>query len=109
VTTEPRHGDDLRIRCRVSRRLAAYRSLLAQSEIGSVIVAIANVLGHQPSEMAFIEHDHMVKQISTTRTDKAFCHAILPGALDAGSFGFYSKAPDRLNNAVIKVTAAVED
>ncbi|MGB7267572.1 MAG: hypothetical protein WBC92_18795, partial [Terracidiphilus sp.] len=64
---------------------------------------IANVLGHEPLEMAFIEHNHTVEQISTARPDKTFGQAILPWALDAGSFGFYSKAPDRLNNAVIKL------
>ena len=59
--------------------------------------------------MAFIEHNHMVEQITAARADETFGHAILPRALDAGSFGLYPEAPDRLSNAVIKVRATVED
>lgn len=106
---EPGYGIHLRTHRRTFCCFSSRRSFLVQSEVGSVIVVIANVLGHEALEMAFIEHHHMVKQISTARPDKTFGQAILPWALDAGSFGLYSKAPDRLNNAVIKVTATVED
>jgi len=107
--TEPRYGIHLRIHRRTFCCFSTRRGLLVQSEMGSVIVVIANVLGHEPLEMAFIEHNYMVKQISTARTDEGLGRAIPPWALDTGSFGFYSEASDCLNNVSIEVAAPVKD
>jgi len=74
-----------------------------------VVLVIADVLSHKSLAMAFIEHNHMVEQITAARADEAFGHAILPRALDAGSFGLNPEGSDRLNDAVTKVGATVED
>ena len=58
---EPRHGNDLRAHALCWPRSATCRSLLVQPEMRTIIVVIANVLGHEPFQMAFIEHDHMVE------------------------------------------------
>jgi hypothetical protein len=31
----------------------------------SVLMVVANIFGRQPLEMAFIQHDHVIEQIST--------------------------------------------
>src|SRR5208337_151372 len=77
--------------------------------MGSVVLVVIDVLIHQALQMAIIENDHMVEQIPAAVADPSFGNTILPGTLDAGSFGLNPEAPYRLNNAVTKVRATVED
>jgi hypothetical protein len=37
------------------------RSLLLQPEMGSVVMVVMKVFGHEPFQMAFIQHNHMVE------------------------------------------------
>jgi len=53
----------------------------------SIVVAIVDVLGHEAFQMAFIEHNHVVKQIAAAGADKALCDTVLPRALKTGSLG----------------------
>ena len=65
-------------------------------------MVMANVFGQEPFQMAFVEHDDMVEQIATTGADGALGHAVLPGALVAGSLGFNAEALDRRYDPSLK-------
>jgi hypothetical protein len=43
--------------------------------MSSVVVIVADVLVHHVFQMAFVEHNHMVKQILTAGADPAFGHS----------------------------------
>ena len=56
-----------------------------------VLVVIANVLGHELFDVAFVEHDYMMEQIAPAGADESFAHAILPGALECGANRLHAK------------------
>lgn len=78
-TAESRHGNDLRARRGVLRSFSVRRRLLVQPEVGSVLVVIADVFVHPPSQMALIQDDHMVEQIAAASAYESLGHAVLPG------------------------------
>jgi N-acyl-D-aspartate/D-glutamate deacylase len=53
----------------------------------SVVVVVADVLGHQALKMAFVEDDDVIEQVSAAVADEAFGNAVLPRAAEAGPFG----------------------
>ena len=62
-TAEPRHRNHPATLARNSSGLASCRCLLLQAEMRSVIMVVADILGHQPFEMSLVEHDDMVEQV----------------------------------------------
>ena len=56
------------------------RRILRQSEVGSIFMVIANILGQQPLEVLLIQDDHVVEQVSSATPNPALRDAILPGA-----------------------------
>jgi hypothetical protein len=68
-----------------SRRTnSASRCFLAQSEVGAVIVIIADVLGKQSLQVVLVQSNDMVEEVPPTASDPALCNAILPRALEGG-------------------------
>jgi hypothetical protein len=65
---------------RVFHGLTTSTGSLRQRKMCSIIVVVTDVLVHQPPQMAFIQHDRMVEQISTAACDPALSDAILPRA-----------------------------
>jgi hypothetical protein len=57
--------------------LTTSKSFLGQRKMCSIIMVVTDVLVHQSPQMAFIQHDHMVEQISTAASDPALSDAIL--------------------------------
>src|SRR5438105_4672120 len=62
--------------------------IFAESLVGSVQMVIANVVPNQPSQVLFVERDHMVQHLAAAASDPTFGHSILPGRLSAGAFWF---------------------
>jgi hypothetical protein len=87
-TAEPRYGNDLRIRCRSRCYVPSCRSLFAQAEMCPVIVVIADVFGHEPFQVAFIQDDYVVEQVAAAVADEAFGDAVLPGTLEGSANRF---------------------
>jgi hypothetical protein len=77
-STEPGHHNDFAPGLRVTHRNANGRSFLRQSEMRPVLVVVADVLIHQALQMAFIENDHMVKQIAAAVANPVLSNVILP-------------------------------
>src|ERR1035438_2401076 len=52
--------------------------------MGSVAMIVHDVLRQKPPEMALIQGDDVVKQLTSATADPAFRNTVLPGALDGG-------------------------
>src|ERR1035437_1526386 len=108
-STEPGHGDHSVRWTGTSDRRAVRRSLLLQAEMRPVVMIVADVLGHQPFEMPFVEHNHVVEHVPAAATDEAFCHAILPWTSEAGFLLLDADALDRADDLAAEVHRTVED
>src|SRR6516164_1108645 len=54
------------------------RRLFRQTKMRPVLVIIADVVNHEAFQMAFVEHDHMIKQFATAnRSAMPFCQGLL--------------------------------
>src|ERR1019366_1157505 len=79
-TTEPWHANHLGLHRSVLCSRSAHRRLLCQPEMCSVVVVVANIFGHEAFEMAFVENDDVIEQVSAAVADEAFGNAVLPRA-----------------------------
>jgi hypothetical protein len=107
--TESRNGNYLRGCWSVLCRLPVTWSLLVQAKMGSVVMVVADIFGHETLQVALVKHDHMVEQIATATPDKSLRHAILPRTSEAGSLGLDAEALDRLDNLGTEIRASVKD
>jgi hypothetical protein len=76
--TEPWDGDDTTIYVCTHCHLTACWRLFIQPKMRSALVVVANVFPHQPAEVMFVHHDHMVKQIAAEVSYPAFCDTVPP-------------------------------
>ena len=67
----------------------------------------ANVFGHQPFQVAFIQHDHMIEQVAAAAAKKALSDAILPRVFERCSFRFHFKGFNRIDNFCSKNSVLV--
>jgi hypothetical protein len=77
--------------------------------MGSVVVVVADILSHQALQVSFIEHEDMIKQVSSTTTNEALCHSVPPRTAEAGSLGFDAKGSDRVDRLFAKGCRPIED
>src|SRR5262252_5415400 len=64
---------------------SATRCFLIQSEVGAVLVIIADVLGKKSLQMVLAQSDNVVEHIAAAAFDPALGNAVLPRALEGGS------------------------
>jgi hypothetical protein len=74
-----------------------------------VVVAVADVLSHEPLEMPLVEHDDVIEQVPAATPDEAFRDSVLPRTSEAGRLRFDAEALDGADNLLIEVRSAVED
>jgi len=77
--------------------------LLRQPETGSVLVIVANVVGHQALQMTFIQHNHMIKQVATAISNESLGYSILPGTSNCRRDRDNSETLDCVQNLARKV------
>lgn len=106
---EPRHRDYPATWARNSNGLASCRGLLLQPEVRLVFVVVTYVLGHEPSKMSLVEHDHMIEQVSPAIADEALRHSVLPRTAETSSLGFDPETLDGGDDLCVEVGGAVED
>ena len=106
---QPRHGYNLATCFGILHCLTTGRSFLGQCKMRPVVVIVANVLVHQPLQMAFVENDYVVEQIAAAVADPAFGNAVLPGTAEAGPLGLDTKALHRVDYFFIELCAAIKD
>ena len=74
---QPRHTKHFATRRRIGGCNATCRRSFLQPEMCPVVVIVGNVFGDQPFEMAFVERDNLVEQISATATDKSLSDTVM--------------------------------
>ena len=84
-TTEPRHGNHLRVDRRALCGRSAGRSFFAQAEMSSVVMIVVDIFPHETFQMALIKNDDVVKKIATAGAYPPLGHTILPGASNRGA------------------------
>jgi hypothetical protein len=89
--------------------LTASRRSLRQCEMRPVVMIVTDVLFHESSQMAFIQHDHMIEQISSTTADPALSNAVLPRASEAGSLWLDIKTLQCADHFATEVRGAIKD
>jgi len=57
---------------------SAVRCLLLKSEMRTVLMMVTNILGEQSLQMAFIQRNNVVQQVSSTASHPPLRDAILP-------------------------------
>ena len=88
---------------------ASSRSLLSEREMGSILVVVENVIGHEPLQMARVDRDHMIEQIASTAADESFGDAVLPRTSKAGPLRLDAEAPDCIDNLGVEIRSPIED
>ena len=63
------------------------RRILGEPEVGSVLMVIPDVLGHEAFQMAFVQNDHMIQQISAAASHPALGNSVLPRLRNAVRMG----------------------
>ena len=70
---------------RTVRVLPAKRHLLIRREVSAVFLVIVDVLAHESFEEPHIEHNRVVKNLSSAVAREAFCRAVLSGTSNRGA------------------------
>src|SRR5260370_11932717 len=73
----------------------AVRCRLLKSEMRSVLMMVTNILGKQTLQMAFIQRNHVVQQVSSAASHPVLRAAILPGRSEGSCLGNHSTGFDR--------------
>jgi len=47
--------------------------------MGSILMVVADVLGHEPFQVSLVQDNHVIEQVSSATTDPTFRDPVLPG------------------------------
>lgn len=75
-TTESRERNYLGATERAS---SPVRRFLIQSQVSSIVMVVRDIIRDKPPQMALVRRNHVIQQISSTTSNPAFRHSILPG------------------------------
>src|SRR5271156_6123753 len=89
--TKSWHGYDSATHIRVLLWFTTRRCSLVQCKMRSIFVVVKNVLVQQALQMPFIQHDHMVEQITTAAADPTLANTVLPWTSETGPLGWMPK------------------
>ena len=84
---KPGTGDHHRRRRRPFLDGTMIRCVLVESIMNSVLLEIGNILSEQTAQMALVQRDDMVEDLSASASDPTLGDSVLPGRLHARSFG----------------------
>jgi hypothetical protein len=71
----------------------------------SIIAIVANVLAPEALQERLVQHDDMIKQLSSTVANPAFGHAVLPRAWETGSLRLDAQAFRGTTVSVLNIVA----
>jgi hypothetical protein len=84
-SVKPRHGHNPG----PSQRSWLYRSplgrIFVQGIVNSVLMIVTDVITHQPTQVIFIQDDHVVQQFPSAAADPTLRDSLLPRTLVGGS------------------------
>src|ERR1035438_5952687 len=108
-TAKPWHRYDLAICAGVLLWLTSFRRSLRQPEMRSILVVVTNVFVHQTFQVAFIDNDHMVEQVSAGAADPTLGDTVLPWTSEAGSLGLNVEALHCFDYFATEVCTTIKD
>ena len=108
-TAQPWHRNNSTTSSGLACGFPTYRRSFRQCQMRSVVVIVTDVLIHKAFQVALIQHDHMVKQISPAVTHESLGDAVLPWALETGPFGLDAEGLKGGNNFFAKAGSSIED
>jgi hypothetical protein len=73
-----------------------------------VFVVVEDIPFHQPSQMAFVQHDDVIEQVPVAVANPALGNTVLPRASEAGLFGLDAQRLDCLDYLSIEVRGTVK-
>jgi hypothetical protein len=73
------------------------------------MVVVAHVVPEQPAKMRLVQRDDMVENLPPAASYPALRRAILPGRLDAGSFGLQTRRPQEVDDVLIELRVAIQN
>jgi len=76
------------------RTNSATRRLLAQSEVGAIVVEIANVIAQESLQRPLVHSDDMVEHIAAAASDSALGNPVLPRAVDGSLHALHVQGSD---------------
>src|SRR5262245_5626574 len=85
------------------------RRLLLQAIMNAIFVIIVEVISNEPTQMGFVQHDHVVQEFSTTASHPALCHTILPRAAISRANQLAAEAVQLRGDFSPELGVAVED
>ncbi len=80
-STESREGVDCTQGSTSPRYWSTGWRVLGESEVSTIFVVVAHILGHQPLEVLLIQYDHVIqhrsrRQLPTQRSATRSCHGL---------------------------------
>jgi hypothetical protein len=91
------------------RATSAVRCSLPQSEMRAVFVVVEDVFGKYPLQMAFIDGNDVIQQVTAATADPAFRDAILPGAFEGSLHRIYLQGSNRCRDFQSVLGIPIED
>ncbi len=88
---------------------APTRGVLPQGDVGSVPRVVFEEFAQQASQMLLVQHDHVIEQLPTHRTNPALGYSVLPRAAKRGSLGFHAHRAEGVDHAAGEDRVAIED
>src|SRR5450432_2355129 len=108
-TADPRERNDL---CSVSWVVfngTPTGSILAEPIMSSVQMVIANILPNQPTQVLFVQRNHMVQQLPAAASDPSFRHSVLPGRFSARALGLQANGAQHAQNLGVELCVPIQD
>src|ERR1700746_1156631 len=90
---ESRKGPNLAFAPWASANRPTRRRVLREAEMRSVPMVVAHIFGHQPFQMALIQDDYVIQQVSSATSYPAFRNPVLPWAAKCGADRLGSYCP----------------
>ena len=86
------------------------RCILAETEVGAILVVVGDVVPNESNSVAVAEHDDVIEQLSPTATYPSLGYRVLPRALECRTTGFrFDRFHERHHSgAESRVTVASE-
>ncbi len=86
----------------------ACRRLLLQSDVGSVLMAVSQVIAPEASQVLFIQRNDMIQHLAAATADPALHDSVLPQTSDARANGLETTRLKKPEYIAAKLRVTVE-
>ena len=90
-------------------RGSTIRRVFMEGIVSPVLVVVVHIVLHQPPQMAFIERDDMIEDLTAATSHPAFRNPVLPGGLNTGVFRLEARCLQEGHHLDVEFRVAVQD